>query len=138
MQFDSNTSLPLTQHPEDNGVCSCEVLLRALRGMADTSSKAAVVPADHASGDAKQGECTLKETQESCANSGIAMEYTAAETPQQKKISERYRHNLTTKSECTLTGGNNAPEEASIKETERQRAQIPDIEPEEDTVNETE
>ena len=30
IQFNSNTSLPLNQHPENKGLCSYEVLLRAL------------------------------------------------------------------------------------------------------------
>ena len=42
------------------------------------------------------------------------------------------------RAECTLTGGNNTPEEATVTATERQRAQIPDITPEEATITDTE
>ena len=45
MQFDSSTSLPLTQHPENKGVCSYDVFLRTLGDTADMSSAPAVVPA---------------------------------------------------------------------------------------------
>ena len=45
LQFDSSTSLPLTQHPEDKGVCSYDVYLCTLGSTADTSSAPAVVPA---------------------------------------------------------------------------------------------
>ena len=32
IQFNSNASLPLNQRPEDKGLCSYEVLFRALEG----------------------------------------------------------------------------------------------------------
>ena len=60
-QFDSSTSLPLTQHPEDKGLCSYDVFLRTLGDTADTSSTPAVVPAAQASNDASRGGCTLEE-----------------------------------------------------------------------------
>ena len=43
-----------------------------------------------------------------------------------------------TQKECTPTRGNNTPQEATVTETERQHAQIPDITPEKATVTETE
>ena len=61
LQFDSSTSLPLTQHPEDKGVCYYNAFLRTLGSAADTSSTPAVVPAAQASNDANQGDCTFKE-----------------------------------------------------------------------------
>ena len=42
---DSSTSLPLTQHPEDKGICSYDVFLRTLGGTVDAASTPAVVPA---------------------------------------------------------------------------------------------
>ena len=66
------------------------------------------------------------------------MEHTTTATPQWKRVSARYGHNLSTQKERTLTGGNNTPEEATVTETERQHARIPGITPEEATVTETE
>ena len=41
IQFNSNTSLPLNQHPEDRGLCLYEVLLHALGGYSsDTPEEA--------------------------------------------------------------------------------------------------
>ena len=77
LQFDSSTSLPLTQHPEDKGVCSYGVFFRTLGNTADTSSTPAVVPAALARNDANLGVCTFKKIQEFCTNSSIAMEHTA-------------------------------------------------------------
>ena len=119
LQFDSSTSLPLTQHPEDKGVRSYEVFHRTLGDTADTSSTPAVVPAAQASNDANRGVCTFKKTQDFCTNSSIAMEHTTTVTPQLKKVSARYGQNHTTQKECTLSGGNNTPEEATVMETER-------------------
>ena len=87
LQFDSGTSLPLTQHPEDKGVCSYDVFLRTLGDTADTSSTPPAVPAAQASNDANRGVCTFKKVQEFCINSSIAMEHTTMETPQLKKVS---------------------------------------------------
>ena len=36
--FNSNTSLPLNQHPEDKGLCSYDVFFRTLGGMIETKS----------------------------------------------------------------------------------------------------
>ena len=138
LQSDSNASRPLTQNPEDNGVCCYDVFLRALGGTVDASSTPAVVPAAQASNDANRGNCTLKEIQEFCANSVIAMKHTTRVTPQWKGVSARYGQNVAIQKECTPTGGNNTPEKAPIMETERQYARIPDITPEEATVTETE
>ena len=55
-------------------------------------------------------------------------------TPQRKRVSAQYGQNLATQKECTPTGGDLTPEEATVTETERQHAQIPDITPEEATV----
>ena len=136
-QFDSSTSLPLTQHPEDKGICSYDVFLRTLGDAADTSSALAVVPAAQASNDANQGICTFKEIQEFCTNSSKAIEHTTTVTSQQKRVSTRYGQNHTTHKECTPTGGNNTPEAATVTETERQNAQMPEITPEKAIVTET-
>ena len=137
LQFDSSTSLPLIQHPEDKGVCSYDVFLRTLGDTADTSSTPAVVPAAQASNDANRGVCTFKEIQEFCTNSSIAMEHTTTVTPQLKKVSARYGQNHATQKEGTPSGGNNTPEEATVTEAERQHAQIPD-KPEKAIVTQTE
>ena len=137
LQFDSSTSLPITQHPEDKGVCSYDVFLRTLGDTADVSSTPAVVPAAQARNDANRGVCTVEEIQELCTNSGIAMEHTTTLTPQLKKLSARYGQNHATQKECTPSGGNNTPEEATVTKTERQHAQIPD-KPEKAIVTETE
>ena len=138
LQFDSCTSLPLTQHPEDKDVCSYDVFLRTLGGTADTSSTRAVVPAAQTSNDANRGNLTFTETEEVCTNSSIAMEHTTTVTPQRKRVSARYGQNIATQKECTPTGGNNTPEEANATETERQHAQIPDITPKKAIFTETE
>ena len=138
LEFDSSTSLPLTQHLEDKGVCYYDVFLRTLGDMADTSSTPAVVPAAQASNDANRGYYIFKETQEFCTNSSIDMENTTTVTPQRKRVSTRYGQNHATHKECTPTGGNNTPEEATVTETERQHAQIPDITPEKAIVTEME
>ena len=85
LQVDRNTSIPLIRHPEDKGLCSPEVFLRAMGGTADTSFTSAMAPKTQASADAKRGKYTLKETQDFRATSGIAMVYTATVTPQQKR-----------------------------------------------------
>ena len=138
LQFDSRTSVPLTQHPEDKGVCSYDVFLPTLGGTADTSSTSAVIPAPQTSNDANRGDCTFTETQEFCTNSSIAMEHTTTVTPQLKRVSARYGQNHATQNECTSTGGNNTPEDATVTETEHQYAQIPDITPEKTIVTQTE
>ena len=96
LQFDSSTSLPLTQHPEDKGVCSYDVFVRTLGDMADASSAPAVVPAAQASNDADRGDCTFKEIQEVCTTSSTAMEHTTTVTPQRKRVSARYGLNHAT------------------------------------------
>ena len=63
LQFDSSTSLPPTQHPEDKGVCYYDVFPRTLGGTADTSSTPAVVPEAQASNNANRGDRTFTETQ---------------------------------------------------------------------------
>ena len=63
LEFDSNTSFPLNQHPEDKGPYSYEVFLCALGDTVNMSTRPGVVPAAHARADAKRGECTLKEIQ---------------------------------------------------------------------------
>ena len=135
MQFDSSTLLPLTQHPENKGVCYYDVFLCTLSDTADTSSTPAVVHAAQARNDANRDVCTFKEVLEFCINSSIAMEHTTTVTPQLKRVSARYGRNHATHWECTPTIGNNTPEEA-ITETERQHAQIPDITPEKTIVSE--
>ena len=60
LQFDSSTSLPLTQHQEDKGILSYDVFLRTLGDTADTSSMPVVVPAAQASNDANRGVCTFE------------------------------------------------------------------------------
>ena len=135
---ESNGSDSLTQHPEDNGVYSYDVLVRTLGGTADTSSTPAVVPAAQASDDSNRGDRTFTETQQFCTNSSIVMKHTATVTPQVKKVSARYGQNLAIQKECTPTGGHNTPREATVTETERQHAQTPDITPEEAIVTETE
>ena len=65
------------------------------------------------------------------------MERTTTVTPQLKKASARYGHNHATQKECTPAGGNNTPDEATVTETERQHAHIPD-KPEKAIVTETE
>ena len=137
LQLDNNTPLPLSQHPEDKSVCSGEGCIRTLGGTADTPSPIAVAFAAPLSADAKQRECALTEIQQSCSNSIIAMEYTTPVTLQQKGASERYEQNVTPKSECTPTGGNNTPEEAAVTETECQSRQLPHITTDEGTVTET-
>ena len=138
LQFKCSSSLPLTQRPEDKGVCSYDVFLRTLGGTAFTSSAPSVVPAAQASNDANRGDRTFAETKQFCTNSSITMEHTTTVTPQQKRISARYGQNIATQKECTPTGGNTTPEEATATETERQHAQIPDITPNEAGVTETE
>ena len=138
LQFDSSISLMLTQQPKNNGICSYEVFLRTLGDTTDTSSTPAVVPAAQASNYANRGVCTLKEIQEFCTNSSIAMEHTTTVTPQRKRASTRYGQNHATHKECTPPGGNNTPEEATVAETERQHAQMPNITPEKDIVTERE
>ena len=59
-------------------------------------------------------------------------------TPQLKRVSARYGQNHATRKECTPTGGNNTPEEATVTETERLHAQIPDITLEKAFVTKTE
>ena len=137
LRFDSSTSLPLTQHPDDKGICSYDVFLRTLADTADTSSTPAVVPAAQASNDANRGICTFKKVLEFCTNSSIAMKHTTTVTPQLKRVSARYGRNHATQEECTPTGENNTPEEVTVTETERQHAQIPD-KPEKPIVPETE
>ena len=66
------------------------------------------------------------------------MEHTMSVTPQRKRASARYGQNLAIQKECTLTRGNNTPEEATVTGTECQNAQIPDITTEEAIVTETE
>ena len=134
----SRTSLPLTQHPEDKDVWCYDLFLRTLGGTADTSSTPAVVPAAQASNDANRGVCTFKEIQEFCTNCSIGMEHTTTVTPQLERVSARYEQNHATQKECTLTGGKNTPEEATVTETERQHAQTPDITLEKAIVTETE
>ena len=56
LKFDSNTSLPITQHPEDKGTCSYDVFLHTLGGTDFTSSTSAVIPAAHTSNDANRGD----------------------------------------------------------------------------------
>ena len=138
LQFDSSTSLPLTQHLEDKGVCSYDVFLRTLGDTADASSTPAVVPAAQASNDANRGDCTFNEIQEFCTKPSIAMEHTTTVTPHRKRVSARYGQNHATQKECTPTGGNSTPEEATVTETERQHAQTPAITPEKAIVTETE
>ena len=138
LQFDSSTSLPLTQHPEYKGVCSYDVFLRPLGGTADTSSTPAVVTAAQANNDANRGDCTFTEALEFCTNSSSAIEHTTTVTPQLKRVSARYGQNHATQKECTPTGGNNTPQEATVTEAERQHAQIPDMTPEKAIVTETE
>ena len=137
LQFDSSTSLPLTQNPEDKGACSYDVFLRTLGDTADTSSTPAVVPAAQTSNDANRGVFTFINIQEFCTNFSIAMEKTTTVLRQLKKVSARYGQNHATHKECTPTGGNNTPEEATVTETERQHARIPD-KPEKAIVTETE
>ena len=96
LQFNSSTSIPLTQHPGDKGVCSYNVFLRTLGGTADTPSTPAVVRAAQASNDANRGDCTFKDIQEFCTNSSIAMEHTTTVTPQRKRVSARYEQNHAT------------------------------------------
>ena len=124
LQFETNTSLSLTQHPEDKDVCSYDVFFRTLGGTADTPSTPAVVPAAQASNDANRGVCTFKEIQELCTNSSIAMEDTTTVAPQLKRVSARYEHNYATQKKCTLQ---NTPEKAAVTETKRQYAQIPNF-----------
>ena len=64
------------------------------------------------------------------------MEQTTTVTLQLKRVSARYGHNRGTQKECTPTGGNNTPEEATVTETERQHAHTPDITPKEAIVTE--
>ena len=137
LQLENSTSLPLTQHPADKGVCSYDVFLRTLGGTAGTSSTPAVVPAAQASNDANRGDCIFKKIQEFCTNSSIAMEHTTTITPQRKRVSAWYGHNHATRKECTPSGGNNTPEKETVTETEHQDAQILDT-PEKAIVTETE
>ena len=137
LQFDSSTSLPLTQHPEDKGVCSYNVFPCTLGDTADASSTLAVVPAAQASNDANGCVCTVEEMQEFCTNSSIAMEHTTTVTPQRKRVSAWYGQNYANQKECTPSGGNNTPEEATGTEAERQDEQIPG-KPEKAIVTETE
>ena len=138
LHFDSSTSLPLIQHPEDKGVCSCDVFLRTLGSTTDASSTPAVVSAAQASNGANRGNCTFKQIDEFCDNFGIAMEHATTVTPQRQRVSARYGQNISTQKECSPTGGNNIPKEATVPETERQHSQIPDITPEEAILTETE
>ena len=105
LQFDSSTSLPLTQHPAVKGVCSYGVFLRTLGDMAEPSSTPAVVPAAQASNDADRGGYTFKEIQHFCTNSSIAMEHTTTVTSQRKRVSARYGQKHATQKECTPSGG---------------------------------
>ena len=66
------------------------------------------------------------------------MEQTTTVTPHPKRVSARHGQHTSTQKECTPTGENNTPEEATVTETERLHDQIPDITPEEATVTETE
>ena len=66
------------------------------------------------------------------------MEYTTTATAGRKRVSARYVQNIAPREECTPTGGNNTPKEATATQTERQRARIPDITPKEAIVTETE
>ena len=66
------------------------------------------------------------------------MEHTTTVTPQRKRVSARYGQNHATQKECTPSSGNNTPEEATVTETERQHARIPDITLEKAIVTETE
>ena len=65
------------------------------------------------------------------------MEYTTTVTPQLKRVSAWYGRNNATQDECTPSGGSSSPKEATVTETERQHAQIPD-KPETAIVTETE
>ena len=116
---------------------SYDVLLRTLGDTADATSTLAVLPAAQASNDANRGVCTVEEVLEFCTNSSIAMEHTTTVTLQRKRVSARYGQNYATQKECTPSGGNNTPEEATVTETERQHVQIPD-KPEKAIVTETE
>ena len=60
LQFDRSTSLPLTQHAKDKGVCSYDVFLRNLGDTAHSPSTPAVVPAAQASNDANWGVLHLQ------------------------------------------------------------------------------
>ena len=102
-----------------------DVFLRTLGDTADTSSMPAVASAAQASNDANRGGFTFEEIKEFCTTSSIAMKHTTTVTPQRKRVSARYGQNHATRTEYTPSGGNNAPEEATVTETERQHAQIP-------------
>ena len=65
------------------------------------------------------------------------MEHTTTVTPQRKRVSARYGQNDATQKECTTSGGNNTPKEATVTKTERQHAHIPD-KPEKAIATETE
>ena len=127
LQFDSSTSLPLAQHPLYKGICSFDVFLCTLGDTAGTSSTSAVVPAAQPSNDAIRGGSNIKQIQDFSTNSSIDMENTTTVTPQRKRLSVRDGQNHATHKECTPSGGNNTPEEATVTETERQHARIPDI-----------
>ena len=101
------------------------------------SSTPAAVPAAQARNNANRGDRAFTETQGFGTNSSIAMEHTTTAT-HQRKTNPRYGQNIATQKECTSTGGNNTPEEATATETERQHAQIPDATPEKAIVTETE
>ena len=119
-------------------VCSYGVFIRILGRTPDTASTADVVPAAQVSNDANRVDCTLRDIQEFCTNSGVAMEHFTNVSPHRSRRSARDGHNLITKKECTLTCGNNTTEEATGTENEPQHAQFPQITIEEAIASEIE
>ncbi|CAN0395694.1 unnamed protein product, partial [Laminaria digitata] len=88
-------------------MCSYDVTLHALGGAIKTPSTPAVALAAHVSANTKAGKYTSKEFPKLCVKSGIAMDYAATVTPQQKRFSVGDGQTLATKTRCMLRGGNN-------------------------------
>ena len=130
LQFDNSTSLPLTQHPEDKSVCSYDLFLRALGGTAGTSSMLAVVPAAQASNDAnrdlQKDPRILHQIQHSHGSHHNA------------STEEGTRAVWTESCDSKGVHTNRRKQHATVTETERQHAQIPDITPEKAIATETE
>ena len=123
----SSNSLPPTQHPEDKGVCSYDVFLRNLGGTANTCCSSCSTGKQRRRSRRwhLQRDPRILHQLQHCHG---AHHHGNVPTEKGTRAVPTKSCNLKDK-KCTIKGGKITPEKATVKETERQHAQIPDITP---------